>query len=778
MLKLKNIKKSYKTGDFVQKALNDVSITFRKNEFVSVLGQSGSGKTTLLNVIGGLDNYDSGDLVINSKSTKHFKDKDWDAYRNFCVGFVFQNYNLISHISVLANVEMSLTLSGVTPKTRRKKAKEALKKVGLLEHANKKPNQLSGGQMQRVAIARALVNNPDIILADEPTGALDSKTSIQIMELIKEIANDKLVIMVTHNGELAHQYSNRIVELKDGKIISDSNPINEKDNLDVKFNIKKTAMSFLTALKLSLNNIYTKKGRTFLTAFASSIGIIGIALILSISNGFDKQIDNYEQSTLSSFPISVSPNVSTMSEEDMLENKNAFTGNYEYPKENVLYPYSVEENSKVHVNNIDAAYIDYVNGIDKRLLSAISYYRITNFNLLSSNGNDVKDVSSKSVNLSSLPDDLGNKNSYLKENYDLLAGSYPQSTYDVVLIVDKKNRIDKALLDVLFVDEQKEKVNFEEVLGKEFKLVNNDDYYQKVSDSVFLKRVLDKELYDNQNNKTLKIVGIVRGKKDNKLAAIMDAMSESMGNNTSSKIGYTNELVRQVVTDNQASQIVLAQKSSDGVVAMGNISFEQAGITKEQALSMLGANDVPMMINIYPKNFDDKDEVKTYLDKYNKGKDEKEKIIYVDYAEEISSLSSSIMDGITIVLVAFSSISLVVSSIMIGIITYISVLERTKEIGILRSLGARKKDITRVFNAETLIIGVISGLIGLLIARLLLFPVNNVLYNLTDLKNIGILNPYHAIILMLVSVLLTLIGGFIPAKIASKKDPVDALRTE
>lgn len=778
MLKLENIKKSYKTGDFVQKALNDVSITFRKNEFVSVLGQSGSGKTTLLNVIGGLDNYDSGDLVINGKSTKHFKDKDWDAYRNFCVGFVFQNYNLISHISVLSNVEMSLTLSGVTPKTRRKKAKEALKKVGLLEHANKKPNQLSGGQMQRVAIARALVNNPDIILADEPTGALDSKTSIQIMELIKEIANDKLVIMVTHNGELAHQYSNRIVELKDGKIISDSNPINEKDNLDVKFNIKKTAMSFLTALKLSLNNIYTKKGRTFLTAFASSIGIIGIALILSISNGFDKQIDNYEQSTLSSFPISVSPNVSTMSEEDMLENKNAFTGNYEYPKENVLYPYSVEENSKVHVNNIDAAYIDYVNGIDKRLLSAISYYRITNFNLLSSNGNDVKDVSSKSVNLSSLPDDLGNKNSYLKENYDLLAGSYPQSTYDVVLIVDKKNRIDKALLDVLFVDEQKEKVNFEEVLGKEFKLVNNDDYYQKVSDSVFLKRALDKELYDNQNNKTLKIVGIVRGKKDNKLAAIMDAMSESMGNNTSSKIGYTNELVRQVVTDNQASQIVLAQKSSDGVVSMGNISFEQAGITKEQALSMLGANDVPMMINIYPKNFDDKDEVKTYLDKYNKGKDEKEKIIYVDYAEEISSLSSSIMDGITIVLVAFSSISLVVSSIMIGIITYISVLERTKEIGILRSLGARKKDITRVFNAETLIIGVISGLIGLLIARLLLFPVNNVLYNLTDLKNVGILNPYHAIILMLVSVLLTLIGGFIPAKIASKKDPVDALRTE
>lgn len=778
MLKLKNIKKSYKTGDFVQKALDNVSITFRKSEFVSVLGPSGSGKTTLLNVVGGLDNYDSGDLIINGKSTKNFKDRNWDAYRNVCVGFVFQNYNLIGHISVLANVEMSLTLSGVNLKTRRKKAKEALKKVGLLDHANKRPNQLSGGQMQRVAIARALVNDPDIILADEPTGALDSKTSVQIMDLIKEISKDKLVIMVTHNADLASRYSSRIVELKDGKIVSDSNPINEKDDLSKKFNIKKTAMGFLTALKLSLNNIYTKKGRTFLTAFASSIGIIGIALILSISNGFDKQIDNYESSTLTSFPIGVSPSVSTMSEDDLVDNKKSFTGGYEYPKENVLYPYSSEENSRVHVNNIDEEYVNYVKKLNPDLLSAISYYRITNFNLLSSDGNEVKDASSKVVNLSSLPDDFGNKNSYLKKNYDLLAGSFPTSIYDVVLMVDKKNRIDKSLLDVLFINQDKDKVDFNEVLGKELKLVSNDDYYEKVTGEMFFKKDMDKTLYDNANNKTLRVVGIVRGKKDNKLASIMDAMQESMGNNPTSKIGYSNELINWMVENNKQSEIVNAQKTASGVVAMGNVSFEQAGITREQALSMLGYNDVPLMINIYPKNFDDKDEVKKYLDDYNKGKNEKDKIIYTDYAEEISSLSSSIMDGITIVLVAFSSISLVVSSIMIGIITYISVLERTKEIGILRSLGARKKDITRVFNAETLIIGIISGLIGLLIARLLLYPVNNVLYNLTDLKNIGILNPVHALILMLVSVLLTLIGGFIPAKIASKKDPVDALRTE
>ncbi len=778
MLRLKNIKKSYKTGDFVQTALDNISLEFRKNEFVSILGPSGSGKTTLLNVIGGLDNYDSGDLIINGKSTKRFKDKDWDAYRNSCVGFIFQNYNLIGHISVLANVEMALTLSGISKSKRIKKAKEALRKVGLINHANKKPNQLSGGQMQRVAIARALVNNPDIILADEPTGALDSKTSVQIMELIKEISKDKLVIMVTHNDELAKNYSSRIVRLKDGKLIDDSNPLEDDLESNEKFGIKKTAMNFLAALSLSLNNIKTKKGRTFLTAFASSIGIIGIALILSISNGFDKQIENYESSTMSSFPISINTNVSTLTDEDIEENKNAFTGNYEYPKENVLFPYSSQENSKVHTNNITSDYINYLNNMDKSLVNAISYYRITNFNLLTSDSNSVKAIDSSTINLSSLPDDFGNKNDYLKENYDLLSGSYPEEATDVVLIVDNKNRIDKTLLDALYIDSNKEKISFDEVIGKEMRLVSNDDYYVNLGNNTFIKRQVDLSLYNNQNNKILKIVGIVRGKKDNKLATIMDAMAESMGSSNVAKIGYSSELISEMVSSNEQSMVVKAQKEANTLVTMGNVSFEEVGITKEQALTMLGANDLPIMINIYPSDFENKDKVNDYLDKYNEGKADDDKILYVDYAKEISSLSSSIMDAITIVLVAFSSISLVVSSIMIGIITYISVLERTKEIGILRSLGARKKDITRVFNAETLIIGIISGAIGIFITWLLLFPVNSILYNLTDLKNIGVLNPVHAIVLVLISVLLTLIGGFIPAKIASKKDPVDALRTE
>ncbi len=776
MLKLIDINKSYKTGGFVQKALNNINIEFRKSEFVSILGPSGSGKTTLLNVIGGLDNYDFGDLIIDGKSTKEFKDSNWDYYRNNCIGFIFQNYNLISHISILNNVEMALVLNGTSAKERREKSILALKKVGLEKHIHKKPNQLSGGQMQRVAIARALVNDPQIILADEPTGALDSKTSVQIMNLIKKISKDKLVIMVTHNKELAEEYSSRIIEMKDGNLISDSNPIDSNEEND-KLNIKKTSMNFFAAIKLSLNNIKTKKGRTFLTAFASSIGVIGIALILSISNGFNKQIENYELSTLSSFPVSINSMVSTMNKEQLEDNKNSFTGNYEYPSEQVLFPYSAKENSKVHVNNINKEYMDYIKNIDKEKINAISYFNITNFNLLSTNGTTFKDASNGVINLVGLPEEFNNKD-YLKDNYDLLSGSFPSKYNEVVLIVDKKNRIDKTLLEVLFIDPEKEEISYEEVVGKEFKLINNDDYYKKITDTMFVKNNIDANLYNNSNNKSIKIVGIVRGKKDNKLAVIMDTMSESMGSATVSKIGYSYELIKEMIAANQNSQIVEAQKNAEGIVWMGNISFEQTGITKEQALSMLGANDLPSAINIYPNNFDDKEDIIKYLDNYNKDKKSEDKIMYTDYAKEISSLSSSIMDGITIVLVAFSSISLVVSSIMIGIITYISVLERTKEIGILRSLGARKKDITRVFNAETLIIGFISGALGILIARLLLFPVNSVLYKLTDLKEVGILNPVHALILISVSIFLTLIGGFIPAKIASKKDPVDALRTE
>ncbi len=774
MLTLKHLKKIYKTKSLTQVALNDVNVNFRKNEFVTILGQSGSGKTTLLNVIGGLDNYDYGELIINGKSTKNFKDNDWDYYRNSCVGFIFQNYNLINHISVYKNVELALTLSN--SKDKRKKVMDALKKVGLEKHVNKKPNELSGGQMQRVAIARALVNDPKIILADEPTGALDSKNSIMIMELIKKVAKDKLVIMVTHNKELAKKYASRIIELKDGVIINDSKPYNENEIKDDYVKIKKTKMSLKAAVNLSLNNLKTKKGRTFLTSFASSIGLIGIALILSISNGFNKQIKEYEKNTLSSFPITISKLTSTMDKKELEDNKKAFTGDYDYPQKNVLYPYSGEENNKVHENAITDEYLNYIKSIDSNLLSAISYYTVTSFNLMTTDNNEnFKTVSGGSINFNSLPQDL-NGDSYLKDNYDLLSGSYPSSVYDVVLMVDSKNRIDKNLLDALFVDSSKKEINFNEIVGKEIKVISNDNYYSKINENVFAKKEPSKEMYDK--GITLKIVGIVRGKKDNVLASIMDVISESMGSSMVSKIGYSNELINIIVNENKESEIVKYQYNSNGVVFMGGISFDEAKITKDEALTILGANDVPASINIYPKDFKSKEQAISYLDKYNKDKEDEAKILYMDYAKQIGDLSNGILDGTTIVLIAFSSISLLVSSIMIGIITYISVLERTKEIGILRSLGARKKDITRVFNAETLIIGLISGVVSIIITLLLLIPINKIIYNATELKNVGVLNPVHAVILVIISIMLTLIGGLIPSKGASKKDPVEALRSE
>ena len=774
MLTLKHLKKIYKTKSLTQVALNDVNVNFRKNEFVTILGQSGSGKTTLLNVIGGLDNYDYGELIINGKSTKNFKDNDWDYYRNSCVGFIFQNYNLINHISVYKNVELALTLSN--SKDKRKKVMDALKKVGLEKHVNKKPNELSGGQMQRVAIARALVNDPKIILADEPTGALDSKNSIMIMELIKKVAKDKLVIMVTHNKELAKKYASRIIELKDGVIINDSKPYNENEIKDDYVKIKKTKMTLKAAVNLSLNNLKTKKGRTFLTSFASSIGLIGIALILSISNGFNKQIKEYEKNTLSSFPITISKLTSTMDKKKLEDNKKAFTGNYDYPQKNVLYPYSGEENNKVHENVITDEYLNYIKNMDSNLLSAISYYTITNFNLMTADNNEnFKIIGGGSINFTSLPQDL-NGDSYLKDNYDLLSGSYPSSVYDVVLMVDSKNRIDKNLLDALFVDSSKKEINFNEIVGKELKVISNDNYYSKINENVFAKKEPSKEMYDK--GITLKIVGIVRGKKDNVLASIMDVISESMGSSMVSKIGYSNELINIIVNENKESEIVKYQYNSNGVVFMGGISFDEAKITKDEALTILGANDVPASINIYPKDFKSKEQVISYLDGYNKDKEDEAKILYMDYAKQIGDLSNGILDGITIVLIAFSSISLLVSSIMIGIITYISVLERTKEIGILRSLGARKKDITRVFNAETLIIGLISGVVSIIITLLLLIPINKIIYNATELKNVGVLNPVHAVILVIISIMLTLIGGLIPSKGASKKDPVEALRSE
>ena len=781
MLQLKEIKKSYKTGDFIQHALKGIDVQFRENEFVAILGPSVSGKTTMLNIIGGLDRYDSGDLIINGKSTKEFKDQDWDAYRNNFIGFVFQSYNLINHISVLENVEMGMTLSGLNSKKRKKKALELLDKVGLKDHAHKKPNQLSGGQMQRVAIARALANNPKIIMADEPTGALDTKTSIQIMNLIKEIAKDRLVIMVTHNPELANNYASRIIEFKDGNLVSDSNPIKEDEVIKNDIKIKRTSMNFLTALNLSFNNIITKWGRTLITAFASSIGIIGIALILSLSNGFDIQIDEFEANTLSSLPIGITPQVANVESSRIESNKNSKKEDKEkgkYPDIDYMIPYDASVNLKTHINKIDKDYINYIENIDQDLVSAISYYRMTNINLLADVNGKKQSISSSSINMSALPKNLG-KNTYIKDNYDLLAGKFSENKNEVVLVLDSKNRIDTTLLDALGIDSKVKKVSYNELIGKEFKIVKNNDYYINLGNDTYIPNQNYEELYNNENNITIKIVGIIRGKKGNKLANIMTVMAENMGMNLVSNIGYEDELISEIVANNENSDIVKSQMNNDNnCVFMGGAPFENINLTKEMALTMLGANDLPMMVNIFTKDFDTKNDILNYLDEYNNGKDEENQVIYMDYAANVSDLTSNIMNAVTYVLIAFSAISLIVSSIMIGIITYISVLERTKEIGILRALGARKKDVTRVFNAETFIIGLTSGLLGIIIARLLLIPANAILLELTDLENVARMNPYHALLLIIVSLILTLIGGFIPAIVASKKDPVEALRTE
>ena len=769
MLELKNVKKSYKTGDFVQHALKGVSLQFRKSEFVAVLGPSGSGKTTLLNVVGGLDCYDSGDLILNEKSTKKFKDKDWDAYRNNCVGFIFQSYNLISHIDILRNVEMAMTLSGISSRKRRAKAKEVLKKVGLEAHMHKKPNQLSGGQMQRVAIARAIVNNPDIILADEPTGALDSKTSVQIMNLIQEVAKDKLVIMVTHNPELAHTYASRIVEMKDGEVVSDTSPYKKEEDSTDELVIRKTQMNFWTALQLSFHNIKTKKGRTLLTAFASSIGIIGIALVLSLSNGFDKQIKNFEETTLSALPVIISKQSMNLDQESLDKIQDEMSSSDEdYPDTSYVVMQKSEDQTYLHKNVITDDYMEYVKKIHPEDVLGLNYYYSMNFPILQKVDGKVVTFVSSSLSMSSIPHVIEDGAlSIVSQRYDLLAGREATSYDEVVLEVDSRNRSSEDILRVLGFSNQ-EQVSFEDILNSSFEIALNEDYYKKIGEYYLPVQDLNK-LYGNENNLKIKVVGIVRLKSD------YPKMASSAG------IMYTNDLCDYLMSKNEKSSIVLAQQKASYNVMSGEVfdtSKKEGKEAKEAILGFLGDRVSPYVIHIFPKDFETKEHVLSYLDEYNKGKKEEEKIIYMDQANLMSSLSSNIMDAITIVLIAFSSISLVVSSIMIGIIMYISVLERTKEIGILRSLGARKKDISRVFNAETFIIGVSSGILGILVAMILLVPTNIVLKNLTDLENVAVLSPVHAFILIVVSVLLTLIGGAIPARVASKKDPVIALRTE
>jgi len=778
MLQLKEIKKYYKVGETTTKALDGVSVAFRKKEFVAILGPSGSGKTTMLNVIGGLDNYDSGDMVINGKSTKDFKDSDWDAYRNNSIGFVFQSYNLIGHLGIIENVELGMTLSGVSKDEKRKKAEESLRRVGLTDHMHKKPNQLSGGQMQRVAIARALANDPDILLCDEPTGALDTETSVQIMKLIEELSNEKLVIMVTHNPELAHEYADRIIEFSDGKIVSDSNPHIERPK-DDQFNLRRTKMSFWTALKLSFNNIRTKKGRTFLTSFASSIGIIGIAIVLALSTGFQKQIDQTQSETMARFPITISRvTTSPPSESDGLSSNTA-----DYPDTKTVTAKVSDEDRAQHTNNIDQEYVDYVTSIDPDLSNNIGFTRTTGINLLRDVDGEVQPVSFSNQNpdseslsfssamssmtgvgVSSFPTQLDDqKDNFLESNYSLLSGSYPASANDVVLIVDGNNNTNiNALKNLGFDVKDGETLDFDKIVGTTFKLVNNDTYYTKLPTGNFIPNTDYQAMYED-TSREVKISGILRVK------------SSSTMNLLSPGIAYSDQLTTEIVNENKNSEIVRAQKDSD----MNVLTTEKVDDSAKQTLiSYLGGDSLPSSIMIYPNNFGDKEEILNYLDEFNKGKSDEDKIIYSDLAGTMTELTGGLMDAITYVLIAFAGISLVTSMIMISIITYTSVIERTKEIGVLKALGARKKDITRVFDAETCILGISSGLLGVLIAWLATFPINSLLYNMTDLENVAQLNPVHALILIVVSTILTMLGGHIPARMAAKKDAAIALRAE
>jgi len=790
MLQVRNITKRYATADFEQVALDDVSLDFGRNEFVAVLGPSGSGKTTFLNIIGGLDRYDSGDLIIDGKSTKDFQDWEWDAYRNKSVGFIFQTYNLITHLTVLENVEMAMTLSGASSAERRAKAVEALERVGLKEHMHKRPNQLSGGQMQRVAIARALTNDPDIILADEPTGALDTTTSTQVLELIKEIAADKLVVMVTHNPELADQYADRVVRFVDGKVVSDTRPegaVVEPGG----YELKKTSMGFLTALKLSGRNIATKKWRTTLTALASSMGIIGIALILSLSYGFRDEVDRFQNEALSEFPIIVSPTSMSLDKDTMAELRgelqSGLTENREYSDAQEVTLYDPAEKTVAHTNVITDEYVEYVEKADPNVVNSIGYLRMVGMNVLRSVDGTVTPValavgtsseldlssgmnmgsitSMRGIGLSTYPETLsGDAVPYLQKDYDLLAGSYPASDTDLVLVVDNENRVAYSVLENLgFAVDGIETVPFEEIVGTELRLIDNDDFYVQTPLGNYVPGNDYKTMYDAPDSITLTVSGIVRLKPD--------VLRGLVGNG----IAYSDALVDRICERADDSAIVKAQReASNNVMTMEPLD-ETA---KKMMLAYLGGDSLPFMVFLYPSDFDSKNALLSYLDEYNVGRDDAEMVVYTDLASSITEMSGGIMDGITLVLIAFAGISLVVSLIMVGIITYISVLERTREIGVLRALGARKKDITRVFTAETFLIGLASGLLGLAIAYPLIIPMNTIIENTADLVDVAELPLHYAAALLALSLVLTLIGGAIPARIAAKKDPVEALRSE
>ncbi len=869
MLELKNIKKTYITDTEKVEALKGIDLKFRKSEFVSILGQSGCGKTTLLNIIGGLDRYTSGNLIINGKSTKEFKDRDWDSYRNYSVGFVFQSYNLISHQTVLSNVELALTISGVSKTERRERAIKALDSVGLKNQINKKPNQLSGGQMQRVAIARALVNNPDIILADEPTGALDTKTSVQVMEILKKISKDKLIIMVTHNSELAEKYSSRIIKILDGQLIDDSNPIKEnKEKKDKKkkmekASFKKTSMNYLTALQLSLNNLLTKKGRTILTAFAGSIGIIGIALILAISTGVQSYIDKIEEDTLSSYPITIED--STIDMTSMMETMMGEVTIEKEREDDKVYSIDIMDqmisilSNQVETNNLTnlKKYIEETDNDIKNNSNAIQYGYDLNLNLyksdtengvvrvnpstvldslgmsgmLETQSTGIMSVANSSMSMASNMNawiEMLDNEKLLKSQYDLLAGSWPENYNEVVLIVGENNEISDYTLYTLGLKDQKElkvqidkiqkgekvekseetSYTYEELLDLRYKVLLNSDYYTKENgfwidksdDESYLKNKVD-------NAEEIKVVGIIR----------QNEQSVAMGMNGG--IGYTKELKEHIINKSNEAEIVKEQREKEEINVFSGLAFskdgeeskfdfnalspeqkmqlsmlnneqiaelmqtytENANATYENNMIKLGAIDLnaPSTISIYPKDFESKENIEAAIEEYNsKQTEEENKITYTDIVGTMISSVSNIVDIISYVLIAFVAISLVVSSIMIGIITYISVLERTKEIGILRAIGVSKKDVSRIFNAETLIVGFIAGVLGIAVTVLLTLPINSIIYSMTGVKIVTRVPAVAGIILVLISILLTTIGGLIPSRLASKKDPVIALRTE
>lgn len=912
MLQIQNICKKYVTGDLVQTALDNVSLNLRDNEFVAILGPSGSGKTTMLNIIGGLDRYDSGDLIINGISTKKYKDRDWDSYRNHTIGFVFQSYNLIPHQSVLSNVELALTISGISRSERRRRAKEALEKVGLGNQLHKRPNQMSGGQMQRVAIARALVNNPDILLADEPTGALDSETSVQVMELLKEVAKDRLVVMVTHNPELANEYATRIVRVKDGHIVDDTDPYEIEQKLEEPQhkNMGKASMSILTALSLSFNNLRTKKGRTFLTAFAGSIGIIGIALILSFSNGVNTYITDIQKSTMTSYPISIEAQTidltsimqkgqSSMKDSDVTHELDGVYSNGTDIEMASSITTSFTKNNltefKKYLDNPDSEIRKHIreNGIvysyntkfdvftydsegtfvntDGSTLKSSSQTSATNMMADMSNDNGMTMMTGstgKTNNFTELlpGSDSASVSQAVTDAYDVLYGNWPSSYDEAVLVMNKNNEISSAVLyqlGILPTSEYKEimkridageevtmdteKISYEDICNKEYYLLPASDMYVKddngnyksiVSDNASLKdKAADgiklkisgivRQNDDNDNALINKAVGytkaltdylmdyadkseVVKAQRENKdinitngmafspaddAAKIADARTYLTNLGVSDKASMFKNMMQMVYADNQQMYTQLMAMGEAQQAAMLDSYLENPDDSTllsiynsyistgnyDDNMDSFGviSEDAPSAINIYVDSFEAKDAVSDCIKKYNESASEDDKISYTDYVGLLMNSVTTIINVITYVLIAFVAVSLIVSSIMIGIITYISVLERTKEIGILRAIGASKRNISQVFNAETFIIGFCSGIIGIAITLLLLIPCNSIIHAVTDSTAVNAaLPPVSAVVLIILSMVLTFIGGLIPAKNAAKKDPVTALRTE